>query len=284
MGSSSGSSTTVVKNIPDYADAYAHDYLQNAYALSNAAYSFYSGTLYAAFTADESSAYTAMANRGANPDPAVTDGVALLKAMFDGDYLAGTHAPFTTMIALIAAKVAEEWDANIYANIGGKALLMGDPDATQPAQTLSAGDKAKQLARVNAEVYMKNWQSEKGHQAVSLGDGPTYANQGYIDAEARRTAGLWYREWLQGSYESAYKKWIEDQHHSVQRLDILGNAVRAMVGTQTETTTPYYKPNPAISTLGGAMSGAAAGATVGGPIGAAVGGLIGAGLGYASSQ
>ena len=99
------------------------------------------------------------------------------------------------------------------------------------------------------------------------------------DAEMLHRAGLKYRVWLQGKYKTNYELWQDEQTASLRRTEVLGNAIRSLVGSQTTRTEPYHRPSP--------LMGAAAGAMAGLPFAGATGGMsvvAGAALGLLSSQ
>ena len=122
--------------------------------------------------------------------------------------------------------------------------------------------------------------------------GIEFAGQPYIDADILRTAGLHQRQFNQEELTDLYNRWLDEETAAVQKLELLGNAIRALVGTQYTKTEPLYKPSQAVAMAGGAVTGAvggymAASAMYGasaGPTGMVIGGVIGLGLGLLSSQ
>jgi hypothetical protein len=288
MGSSRGSSTTTVRRLPAYCEPYVTSFLSRASDLSNVAYSPYGGPTYATQNADELDGISRMATRGRSGNATITKGGALILDILDGDYLPGTDTLFQNTLTKVHDSLATSFVDQILPLIGAKSMLVGDLSGENVAQNLCAGTVAKLSARVQAALHGRNYRTGRIDQHQALEFGPEYASQPYRDAETLRTAGLYAREYLQGSYTDTYHKWTDDQIARVQRLELLGNAIRAMVGNQYTKTEPYYKPSPVVGMMGGALSGAAAGALLGGKtlnpylvVGGAVAGAV---LGYLSSE
>ena len=291
MGSSKGgNSTTIVKNIPAYAESYVQSFLARAVVLSNDAYDAYGGTTYAVQNANEVDAIALMAARGRDGNLTITKATTYVRALLDGDYLLGTHPGFVAMLDKASSKPTQFFEDDIKSKVGGSLNLM-QGDGEDIAETMLANTPSRYNNRAAAFIYDKAYRYERTTQGHALSYGIELAGQGAKDAELLRIAGLYMREYNQGDLEDAFKIWYEQQVANVRQLDILGNAIRALVGTQTATTEPVYRTSPVVAMAGGALAGAAtasmlAGAgwgAAGGPVGMAVGAVIGGVIGLASS-
>lgn len=292
MGSKKGTSTTVMKNLPSYADSSVLGFLNRAVTLSNEAYQLYTGPTYAGQNADEVDAVSRLATRGRNGNTTVSKGATHLEAVLDGGYLAGTHAGFTSLQIKALGKPSASFTASVAPKLGASAYIMGNPLSENIAEDLAVNTVSRYANRSSAMLFLKNREFERNMQNHSLEHGITYAGESAKDAEYLRLAGLYAREYSQGSYEDLYKTWYEQQVANVRRLEILGNAIRSLVGTQEADSEQYARMSPWVGAAGGAMAGGAAGGAIAGaawgqgagPYGVVVGAVIGGAIGYFSSR
>lgn len=199
-----------------------------------------------------------------------------IEDVLDGNYLTGTKAEFNTMLENVMDKPKKTFET-IMDEIGTSLYAIGD---------LSSGNLAKEniadskyYDRTESLIKAQNYKSERRRQEHAINYGIEYGKQSVIDAETLRMAGLYQREYKQGKLTDAYKKDYDKLVTKIRRLEILGNAIRALVGTHEAETKPYYRPSPIVGIMGGAMAGAAAGAMLAAPTGGMsilVGALIGA--------
>jgi hypothetical protein len=295
MGAKSTTSTTVIKRLPDYAQGYAQQMVIRAQSLADpSTYVPFAGPTYAAQTSDELEAIATLASRGTIGNLSISKGVVLLEDILDGIYLLGTD------VFMEAAEDAVEDNLTIAINtdlvplLGGSKFLMGDVEAANLAQSLGATTYIKYFGRAMGRFYADNYKTQRTNQEGALSIGIEFAAQPIKDAETRRIAGVYAREYLQGYDTDLFNKWMDSQVYKVNHLEILGNAVRALVGGQSTRTEPYYRPNPMISAAGGAISGAVSGAMIGGYatswsgpgmiIGGAIGAVVGGTVGYLSAK
>ena len=282
-GGGSSTSTSTMNNVPAYAQPYVQAYLQRASAIAfNAEFDSYF-TQYAAPTyadindplyPDEIDGINALASRGRNGNATIIKGDNHVKAMLDGDYLLGTKPEFQSMLDNVTGKPNQSFADDVRPELGGSCYLVGDLSAENKAYDLTANIPARYNDRTLAKIYSDNYRAERKYQDDSLPAGLEFVKQVGDNADMLRKAGLHYRVWLQGYDEDNYKKWFEGEALEVARVEVLGNAIRALVGTQTTKTEPYYRPNKMVGVVGGAMAGAAMGAPLG-PYGMAAGAIIG---------
>jgi len=285
-GGGGGTSTQEVRSVPDWAIPYVTQYAQAAYDLwKTDAISTYAGTIIAAQNADEIAGITGLANRGRYGDQVISKAIAYLDDLINGGYLDGTKAKFLSALALVTGNSTTDF-ASVNSRIGRKPYFVGDPDAALLAQSLVTGVPALYNARMSALIYKDNWDKEKELQAHGLGYGVEMGKHAAIDAEALRRAGFYQREYLQGTYILDHKLWVQQQELAVVRLEIFGNALRALTGSQ-QTTTQQMEGNKAMAAVGGVIAGATLGAIAGSVIpgvgtlfGGIVGGVIGGVVGW----
>jgi hypothetical protein len=85
---------------------------------------------------------------------------------------------------------------------------------------------------------------------TALGLGMDLAQQAIIDAEMQRRSGLYMREYIQGSYELSHKIFLEQEEISVMSLEVFGNALRAITGSQQTTSSDDQSISPLMAIVG----------------------------------
>ncbi len=303
MSGGQGSSTTIVKKLPvkkesgdigDVTERAVTKYLDWARDIHDSTKEFagyydkytYKGRLdtaggrgtYALQNDDELDGIANLADRGQNGDTLIAKGKTYITDVLDGDYLKGANAEFTTMLGNLIDKPKKAYRDNIFNKLGGSVYCVGNFAKDNLAQELNESDRY--FERLSARVYARNYASEVGKREHAIGYGVEYGKQAVEDAEYLRSAGLAQRIYEQGSLEDAYRDWFDTEVQKIRKLEVWGNAVRSLVGTHTAITKPYYRPNPIMGVMGGAMVGAGAGFMItgtpmGAAIGAGVGGLLG---------
>jgi hypothetical protein len=130
-------------------------------------------------------------------------------------------------------------------------------------------------ARVSAALYNDNYKKGRVFRDHAMAYGVEMGKHPAIDAESLRKAGLAVREYLQNNYVLNHKLFIEQEEVNVAKIEIFGNCLRALTGSQQTTTSTDPKANPVMAAVGGAITGAMIGSMFGIP-GMIVGGAIGA--------
>lgn len=268
-------STNTVITVPSWAQAYVSQYATTAYNLWQApTLASYGGTIVASQTQNEADGIAGLATRGASGDLVISKATAFILDVIQGNRLDGTKAEFIAALASVTGNSTTDF-ASISSRIGKKAMYVGDPDSTHLAQTLATGYPALFNNRISAAIYADNYAKEREFRDHALAYGVEMGKHPVIDAETLRKAGLAVREYLQNSYILNHKLWLEQQELNVANLEIFGNCLRALTGSQQTTVGDDPKGNKAMAAVGMGVTGAMVGFMVGGPVGAIVGGAIG---------
>lgn len=284
MNGSSGTSTTTVDRMPGWLqDDYASKYLNRANTLFSDKESFdnYDGETFAPQNDNELDGIVNLATRGRNGDVIISKGKTHIKDILDGDFLDGETGGFGTVIDKAINKPKRTLRIDVMSRLGGSLYYIGDSSGINLSKGLV--DDTKYYTRTSKLLYAENYRDERNKQEQSLLLGIEYGRQDVIDAETLRTAGLYQREYNQGALEDAYKVYYEEQTSTIRRLDVLGNAVRSVMGTQVAIDRPYYRPSPIMGVMGGAMSGAAMGTMIAPGMGTSIGAIAGTVMGFAST-
>lgn len=254
---SGSSSTTVDKNLlPDYAQPQVQAYLSRSNTLSLRAYTPYPDITYAAQNADEIDGIANLASRGRNGHPIISKAETLLRDTFDFDKF---NIPEITDDAYSsrAEAIIQEFEEDILPKINQRFNLLGNygSDSHHIVQAKAAEQMMAKLSEIGVTVYSNHYFNERENLHRSLAYSIEYGSQDMINAELLRLAGMYAREYTQGSYEDLYKKWRDEQEGSIKRLELLGNAIRAMVGAQVTETKPFYRPGTMSQLAGIALAG-----------------------------
>src|SRR3972149_846377 len=271
-------STNTVITVPSWAQDYVRQSGQRAYDLWNLpSFVAYTGQIVASQAQNEADGIAALATRGETGDLVISKATAFILDVIQGNRLAGTKQEFIDALALVTGNSTTDF-ASVNSRIGKKARYVGDPDSTFLAQALATGYPATFNARISAAIYADNYAKERVFRDHALAYGVEMGKHPVIDAETLRKAGLANRDYLQNSYVLNHKYFIEGQEMAVANLEIFGNMLRALTGSQQTTTSTDPKGNKLMGAVGGAIAGAAIGSIIPGVgtlIGAFVGGVIG---------
>lgn len=267
-------STNTVVTVPDWAQNYVKQYGQKAYDLWQAQILVaFTGQIVAAQPQNEADGIQALAIRGAGGDSVITKATAFIDDVIAGNRLAGTKQEFIDALALVTGNSTTDFGL-VSSRIGKKARFVGDPDSSFLARTLAAGYPATYNARISAALYADNYAKERVFRDHAMAYGVEMGKHPVIDAETLRKAGLANREYIQNSYVLNHKLFIEQQEMAVANLEIFGNMLRALTGSQQTTMNTDPKSNKMMGALGMAVSGAMIGSYFG-PWGAAIGFVVG---------
>ena len=239
----------------------------------------YSGPIFAPQNQDELDGIAGLAVRGRYGDQVITKAIAYEDDVINSGHLAGTKAELVAALASVTGNSSSSF-ASFSSRIGRKPYYVGDSDSTYLAQTLTTGTAALYNARISAAIYADHFHKERDIQDHALGYGVEMGKHAAIDAETLRRAGLYQREYVQFGYTMSHKLYIEQMEIAVVNLEVFGNCLRALTGSQQTTTADYEGGNKITSAVGMGMAGGVIGFYVGGPPGAAIGFVVGAVTGY----
>jgi len=170
----------------------------------------------------------------------------------------------------------------------GLQAQLGESDLNrrmQAQQTDLARNSA--LAQAGLDMSNANFQAERARQMQAAGMLPGMSQSGYRNAQALLGIGDAIQGQNQGQLDIAYQNWMNQQNQPYQSLDVMGNAIRTLMGgggTTTQTGPNPYQRNSTASALGGALGGAGlasslgasmSGAGLAGPWGLAAGAGLG---------
>lgn len=262
-----------VTTTSDIAPAYIGTHATDSYDLDR---------VWARQDAAEDEAIKKMVTLGTIPSGALVQGNAFITKFLNGTVRNGDDPNYIARLALFKSKATTEYNNAIVNLLTPKPLFVSG--VTLNWHTTFNYDVAAVAVEELGVVMAYSLYAEGRRQELSAaGAALDYERQDFNNLDLTRTAGLYKRLYDQGLLEHDYQKFLFEDGWEVRRLEILGNALRASIGTYSSTTRPHFRGNKGAAMLGGAMSGAAALSTFGvpGAIGGAVGGAL---LGYLTSD
>jgi hypothetical protein len=256
-----------------------------AQALSDpSSYVPYSELTFAEQNETELAALATLAARGITGNLTVSKGIVYIQDVLDGLYLLGSDAFFEAAEDEVEDNLTIAINTDLIPLLGGSKFLMGNSEGANLAQSLGATTYAKYFGRVLARLYAENYRASRDDQVKALSIGIEYGAQRIKDGEVLRMSGVYEREYAQQLYTDLFNKWVDTQVYKIQHLEILGNAIRALVGAHSTKTSPYYKPSPWMGAAGGAISGAVIGSYILPGWGTVIGAVVGGVAGYVASS
>jgi hypothetical protein len=259
-GGGGGSYNTINENpLPDWAQPSVANYLSRANTLSGdpSAYETYTGITYAPRNQNEIDGIAALTARGTNGSPIVTKGKVALTQILELAIDANIEEADDSFDKLAEIAI-EAFEEEILPSVTIAALQMGryGGDSFHRLQAKAARKAMNSFVDLaNNHYYDGRYLFERNVQNQMLPANIAFGNQDVVDAELLHQAGMYEREYQQELLEDAFRKWLDEQEGSVRRLEIMGNAIRAMVGAQVTTTEPYYRPGEWNEVAGIALAG-----------------------------
>lgn len=308
-GSSNTTQTTKVEPSAQLAP-YLAPFMQQASSVAMRPYEQYGGDRLAGFTGDQLSGFD-MARQNANQSQQSLNGATgQLNSTIGGDYLGyspgknallGQNNPYLQgQIDAAQGDVKRQFENSVFNNTDATMARSGafGGSAWQQAQGENARQMSGELGRVSNDMRMadyglqaqlgesdlnrqsQNYQAERARQLQAAGMLPGMAQAGYQNSQALLGIGDAQQGQNQSGLDLQYGDWLNQQNYPTQQLDVMGNAIRTLMGSGSNTTATGTNPvqrNGTASALGGALSGAAAGASIpgAGGWGAAIGGGLG---------
>jgi hypothetical protein len=238
--------------IPTYIpnmQTWAVSYLTQSLALSLNNFYAYTGNTYATQNANELAGISALIARGTSGSQIEADGETHLKILLTDGFIDSNSfrdTAFTKAVEEISQTLTEESLPSI---LDRHAFAFGGSEHNI-AEAVVANKAMANINEIAEKIYYDNYRLERRLQDAGIAHAVPYGQRGIRDAEILRTAGVYGREYLQGYYTDLWKKWNEQEIIPTRNLDILGNAVRSILGVTRTATTTYYKP-PAFNEIAG---------------------------------
>ncbi|TEA78638.1 hypothetical protein [Allopusillimonas ginsengisoli] len=293
---------------------YLAPFMQQASSVAMRPYESYGGDRIAGFTPDQQAGFQMARDQAQLGQKGIAGAMGGLNDTISGQYLnrdPGTNAllgmdnPYLqSAIDSAQGDVKRQFENSVFNNTDATMARAGafGGSAWQQAQSENARQMSNELGRVSNDMRMADYglqaqlgesdlnrrqgafDSERGRQLAAAGMMPGLNAAGYQNSQALLGIGGAQQAMNQGGLDVKYNDWLNKQNYPNQQLDVMGNAIRTLMGgggTQTSTA-----PNPnQTNSIAGALGGALGGASLGGSLFPAAAGAtpwgagIGAGLG-----
>lgn len=309
-GGSQNVTQTTKQEVTPALQPYLPAYMQQASSVAMKPYETYGGDRIAGFTGDQNTGFNMVRQQAQQGQQNLSGAMGGLNDTISGQYLnrdPGTNAllgmnnPYLqSAIDSAQGDVKRQYENSVFNNTDATMARAGafGGSAWQQAQSENARQMSGELGRVANDMRMQDYNlqaqlgesdlnrrqsafdSERGRQLAAAGLLPALNQAGYQNAQSMLDIGNAQQAMNQAGLDVNYQDWLGGQQHPYQSLDVMGNAIRTLMGGGGTTTSSMPNPNqtnPIAGALGGAMGGASLAGTLGvsGPWGAG----IGAGLG-----
>jgi hypothetical protein len=224
-----------------------------ASALSAANFSAYADPTYAAQNGNETDGIAAVATRGRYGSTIELDGKAHLRNLYDGLKL-NVNTKIVSFYAAQIAELIQSFDEEVLPGIRKNYVFAWGGSEHNVAEAIAA---EKMMAKINeiAKMFYDDYVHERSLMQQGMSHATPYGLQCIRDMEMLRQAGVYAREYDQGSKMDAWERYNEAAILPVRNLDILGNAVRTVMATTRSATSKYYKPPVWTQIAGVAIAG-----------------------------
>lgn len=216
----------------------------------------YRGETYAPQGFDETDGIARLVTRATDGSIVVSKIETLLRDTYDGTKINSNPKLddlFTKRKEAIIQELEEETLPRIDSNFNAIGRFGGGSHHATQAKAAEAA--LKRLTEVAYEVYGAGYWAERAIQNAAIGLGIAYGTQDVKDAELLRQAGLYKREFTEGGLQDTHKRFQQQKDAKVKRLEVLGNAVRLVMGSHVTKTEPVYVPSKFAQVAGIALAG-----------------------------
>lgn len=255
-GGGGGNSTTYTNLLPTYipgVQAAVEEWMAAAITLSSSNFSAYTDPTYAAQNADETDGIAAVATRGRYGSTIELDGKAHLRNLYDGLKL-NVNTKIASFYAAQIAELIQSFDEEVLPAIRKNYVFAWGGSEHNVAEAIAA---EKMMGKINeiAKMFYDDYVHERSLMQQGMAHATPYGLQCIRDMEMLRQAGVYTREYDQGSKMDAWERYNEAAILPVRNLDILGNAVKTILSTTRIATAQYYKPPKWTQIAGMAITG-----------------------------
>jgi hypothetical protein len=215
----------------------------------------FSGLTYAARTADETGALTSLETRATAGSVLTGYGQTLIQNMLGGSRLS-IHATQDAAFGKIKDQIVQDFKEEVLPRLKYQMNQLGrfGGSVHHVLQAKAADEVMKKLIQVANSIYADVYSRERALQLSAVSLGIDYGTQDVKDAELLRGVGMLHREFEQGQMDDAYKRWHDTITRSHRSVEVLGNAVRTMIGSFYERKTSYYLPSKMSQAAGLALT------------------------------
>lgn len=261
LGGGGGDSIVVQNALPAYLKDDVKTYVQKSTDWSDPGNSIfltdYNGSTYAPQNINETGGIGKLITRATTSPMTITKARTLIQNNLGGVNL-NVNTKADTYYAKRAEILTQELEEEILPAIKIKAsmLNMYGSSGMHVEMAKASEQIAAKLLEISKEVYYDDYETNKAHQFRAIETAITYAIESRRDWELLLQAGYYKKEYTQGSLSDTYTQWRATRDREVTKLEILGNAIRATLGSWTKEIKPLHVPSLIGQTAGLAFAGA----------------------------
>ncbi|OOZ37969.1 hypothetical protein [Solemya elarraichensis gill symbiont] len=255
MGGGGGNTTTTtIAKLPEFAQPYQEQLLEQGAALSGNPYEAYGGEMIAGFDPAHNQAMDVVMGRASAGSPMLD-----AAQQYGISQMNGEMNPYVNDIIMQnAADMTQAYNdiTNPYFTSQDVASGAFGNSGLQQARLNSMSDLTENVGEMANNVRYGAWNDQQNRGMSAMGMAPTLAEADYMDADKMMGVGDMLRDYEQSQLNEQYANWQAEQMWPYQQLDLLGNTLRQAVagGGSTTTSAPNaYASNPYANILGGGL-------------------------------
>lgn len=256
MSSGGQQTSTQTTGTPAWLQPYATSYLDRANAIGNTPYQ-QSPTQVATPNNLQTAGWQAIANRATQGSPVMSAANSQLTNTINGGFLDG-NPYMDRMVDKAQGDVIRNY--NLVSKPQMEASMVRSGSYGNSGLMEMQGEQQRQLqeslGNISTQMRGQNYAQERQNQQSAIGMAPGFAQQDYNDAQQLLNAGSQMAGSENQQNQQNYQWWREAMGYPSQQLDVYGNALRSILGTNSQTSQTSPGTSTGASVLGGALTAA----------------------------
>ena len=253
-GSPSNTTTTTIAELPEFAQPYQEQLLEQGAALAGNPYESYGGQMIAGFDPAHTQGMESVMSRATAGSPYMD-----AAQQYGVSQMNGEMNPYVNdIINQNAQDMTSAYNDITSPYFTGQDVASGafGNSGLQEARLNSMSDLTQNVGEMANNVRYGAWNDQQNRGMSAMGFAPQMAEADYMDADKMMGVGDMLRDYEQSQLNQQYGDWQSEQMWPYQQLDLLSNTLRGAVagGGSTTTSAPNaYASNPYANILGGGL-------------------------------
>ncbi len=221
-GGGQGATSTTTQNIPEELKPLASKYAQDAIALSNTAYTPFTGQRFADLNGTQQQGIDAITQRATQGSATMNNAEGQLNQIIAGG---NTNPYLDSMVGRAQDSVRSQFNTGAV-NSGS----FGNSGLQEQFQ--------RGLGDVATQMYGQAYDQDRARQMQGIGMAQQFGNQAYTDASQLLNAGQIQQDQAQQQMDFGYQQFQDQQYDPYKKLAAMGGVFQSAPGQSSTTTNP----------------------------------------------
>lgn len=221
-GGGQGATSTTTQNIPEELKPLASKYAQDAIALSNTAYTPFTGQRFADLNGTQQQGIDAITQRATQGSATMNNAEGQLNQIIAGG---NTNPYLDSMVGRAQDSVRSQFNTGAV-NSGS----FGNSGLQEQFQ--------RGLGDVATQMYGQAYDQDRARQMQGIGMAQQFGNQAYTDANQLMNAGQIQQDQAQQQMDFGYQQFQDQQNDPYKKLAAMGGVFQSAPGQSSTTTNP----------------------------------------------